>query len=126
MVKLKRSLKNEARLRHGTLGCIDKKNNAVYHFEDTLDLAAEVCVTGCVDYVYFYAFIVYCRIFGKDGYTSFSFDIAGIHYSFRRFLIFTVNAALLEHLVNKGRFTVVNVCYYGYVSQIFSYHWYHS
>ena len=44
-------LKHEACLGHGTFGSIDKKKHAVDHFENTLDLAAEIGVTGGIDYI---------------------------------------------------------------------------
>ena len=75
VVELKRSLKNEAGLGHRSFRRVNEQNNAVYHFEYTLDLASEIGVSGSVDNIYLYTLIRYCRVFGKNGDSSFALKV---------------------------------------------------
>ena len=67
VVQLKRTLKDKTRLRHRSLGCVDKQQNAVDHLQNSLDLAAEVRVTGGVYDVDLYALVVYGGVLCKNG-----------------------------------------------------------
>ena len=67
MVQLKRALKDKTRLRHRSLGCVDKQQNAVDHLQNSLDLAAEVRVTGGVHNVDLGTVIMYGGILCKNG-----------------------------------------------------------
>ena len=116
VVKLKRSLKNEASLRHRALSRVNEKDNAVNHLENTLYLAAEVSVSGSVYKIDLYVLVVNGGVLGENCDSSLLFKIARVHYASNRFLILTVDTALLEHFVNKGSLSVVNVSNYGYVS----------
>jgi hypothetical protein len=116
MVEGQSVLKHEACLGQRTFGGVDEQQNAVDHFKHALDFAAEIGVAGGVDNVYFYAFIVYRSVLGKNGDASLTLDGAGIHDALACRLVFTVNAALLEHLVDEGRLAVVDVGNDGYVS----------
>ena len=116
MVELQRFLQNETGLRHRTFCCVNEQNNAVDHLENTFDLTAEVCVTGSVNDVDFRVFIVDCGVFCKNGNAAFALQVIGVHDAGRGFLVFTVDAALLEQTVNQRGFAVVNVCDDGYVS----------
>ncbi len=58
----------------------------------------------------------------KDGDTAFTLKVAGVHDSLADHLIFVILAALLQHLVNEGSLTVVNVGYDSYISEVFSDH----
>ena len=120
------ALQNETRLRHRSLKGINKQKNAVNHFQNTLNFSAEVRVTRGVDYVYFYIFVMNGGVLCKNGYSALSFEVVGVHNSFRNRLIFSENTALFKHLVNKRGLSVVNVRYNRNVSQIFSYHKTHS
>ena len=55
------------------------------------------------------AFIVYSGVLGENGDAALALEIAGIHHALRHDLIFAVNAALLEHLIDQGGLAVVNV-----------------
>ena len=116
VVELQRFLQNETGLRHRTFCCVNEQNNAVDHLENTFDLTAEVCVTGSVNDVDFRVFIVDCGVFCKNGNAAFALQVIGVHDAGRGFLVFTVDAALLEQTVNQRGFAVVNVCDDGYVS----------
>lgn len=51
-------------MRHGTFKCIDKKNNAVYHFKNTFYLTTEIGMSWCVNDVDLNAFVMNSGIFG--------------------------------------------------------------
>ena len=70
---------DEPCLRHRAFEGVNQKQDAVGHFEDALDLAAEVGVAGSVDYIdfVFAAFgvrIVNRAIFAQDGDAAFPFE----------------------------------------------------
>ena len=109
MSQLQRAGKNEAGLRHGTLGGIDKEDNAVDHFEDALDLAAKVGMARGVNDVNLGVAVTDGGILGKDGDAALALEIVGVHHTVHDLLVFAVNAALLEHLVHEGGLAVVNV-----------------
>ena len=48
-VQIQRSLQNKFCLRHGTLISVYNQNNSVYHLQNTLNLAAEICVSWCIN-----------------------------------------------------------------------------
>ena len=75
-----------------------------------------------VDYVYLDALIMHGGVFGKYGYTAFSFDIAVVHYSVYDSLVGAEDSVLAEQLVDHSRFAVVNVRNDCNVSQILSFH----
>src|SRR5699024_6612592 len=93
---------NKAGLWHWSLEGIDQQDNAVYHLEDTLYLAAEVCVSRGVDDVDFGAFVVDGSIFGKDRDASFALEVTVIHDTILNGLVVTEGTALFEHLVDQG------------------------
>ena len=47
-----------------------------------------------VDYVYFYALIVYGRIFCENGYSPFTLQIVRVHYPFLNGLVVAEGMAL--------------------------------
>src|SRR5699024_11190280 len=51
VTQLQRFLQNKTGLRHGPFRCIHQKKHAVYHFQDTFHLTAEVGVTWGIDYI---------------------------------------------------------------------------
>ena len=118
VTQLKRPRQDEAGLRHGTLRRIDEKDDAVYHLENTLDLAAEVGVSRRIDDVYFGIAVLHGGVLCHDGYAALTLKVVRVHDSFDDLLIFPVNAALLEHLVNESGLAVVNVSDDCYVSEL--------
>ena len=109
-------------LGHGTLGGVYQQDNAVYHFEYALHLAAEIGVPGSVHYVDFNAFVIDGGVFCKNSNAALSFQVAGVHNSFLYHLVFVIFAALLQHFVHEGGLTVVDMGDYCYISQVFSNH----
>ena len=67
-------LQDEARLRHRSFKSIDQEQTAIGHIQNTLYLAAKVRVARRVYDVDFSIFIVDRNVFGKDRYTSLTFQ----------------------------------------------------
>ena len=109
VIELKRTLENESRLRHRTLSRVNEKNNTVDHLEHSLDLAAEVGVSGGIDNIDLNVLVVHRSILCKNSDASLLLDIIRVHYSRNGLLIFSVYTALLEQSVNERGLTVVNV-----------------
>ena len=87
-----------------------------------LNLSAEVRMARRIYYVYSVILILYRGIFAEYGYAALPFQVAGVHHAVHDLLIFTVDAALLEHLVDQRGLAVVNVGNYGNVTDIFLLH----
>ena len=107
-------------LRHGTLEGVHKKNNAVYHLQHTLYLAAEVRMAWSVDDIDFYTLVMNCGVFGENRNAALTLNIVGVHDTFLDFLILTENTALFQKLVNKCCFTVIDMGDNGHVTNIFT------
>ena len=117
VAELQRLAEHEARLRHGALGGVDEQDDTVDHLQDTLDLAAEVGVARGVDDVDLRVAVAHGGILGQDRDAALALQIVGVHDAVDDLLIFAVDAALLEHLVDQGGLAVVNVGDDGDVSQ---------
>ena len=109
VAKLQRLLQHEARLRHGSLRCVDKQQNAVDHLQNALDLAGEIGMARGIDDVDLIILIVDSGILGENGDAALAFEIAGVHHTVDDRLVFAVHAALLEHLIDQRGLAVVNV-----------------
>ena len=68
-----------------------------------------------VDDVYFYIFVIYGGIFGKDCNSAFFFKRIAVHHSFLYMFIFTKESALFKHYVYQCRFSVIYVSYNSYI-----------
>ena len=68
----------------------------------------------------FYIFVEYSSILRKNGNTTFTLNIIGIHDTFLDFLIGTEYTTLFQQLIDQSSFTVVNVGDDSYVSNIVS------
>ena len=117
VTELKRARQDESRLRHRALGSVNEQDNAVDHLEDTLDLAAEVGVSRGIDDVYFRIAVAHGGVLCHDGYAALALKVVRVHDAVNYLLIFAVNAALLEHLVNERGLAVVNVRDDGNISE---------
>ena len=109
VAKLQCLLQHEARLRHGSLRCVDEQQNAVDHFQNALDLAGEIGVARGIDDVDLIILIVDGGILGENGDAALALEITGVHDAVDDRLIFAVHAALLEHLIDQRGLAVVNV-----------------
>ena len=106
---LQRLADHELGLRHRAFGGIDQNNRAIHHRQDTLDFTAEVGVAGGVDDVDAGIFPFDRGRFGENGNAALFFDVVGIHHAFHHALVFAERTGLLQKLVNKRRFSMVNV-----------------
>ena len=122
MVELQRALQNEASLGHRALGRVDQKQYAVDHLQNTLDLAAEVRVSGGIDDVDLDVLVDNGGVLGKNGNAALTLQRIGVHHALGGCLIFAISTALREQSVNQGRLAVVNVGDDGDVAQILSNH----
>ncbi len=75
-------------------------------------------MTRSIDDVDLGVLVMYGGVFGQNGNTALPLQIVGVHDAIHDLLIFAVYAALLEHLVHQGGFSVVNMGDDGYISQI--------
>ena len=107
--QLQRLLQHKPCLRHRAFGCVDQQQNAVDHFQDALHLAGKVGVARRVDDVDLVILVVNRRILGENGDAALALEIAGVHHALHHSLIFTIHAALLQHLVDQRRLAMVNV-----------------
>ena len=117
VTKLQCAREDKSRLRHRALGRVNKQNNAVYHLEYTLDLAAEVRVSRRIDYVYFRIAVLHGGVLCHYRDAALALKVVRVHDSLNDLLIFAVNAALLEHLIDKRCLAVVNVRNYRNISE---------
>ena len=121
-VQSQRLLGDETRLGHGAFKCVHHENNAVDHLQDTLDFTAEVRVAGSIYDIDLSAVVGDGCILGQDRDAALTFDIAGVHDTFRNLLVLAEHAALAEQAVDKCRLAVVDMCNDRYISYIFSDH----
>ncbi len=116
--ELERAAEHKAGLGHGTLGGVHQQDDAVDHFQDALHLAAEVGVTRGVYYINLGIAVPDGGVLGHNGDAALTLEVAGVHHAVDHFLVFPVDAGLLEHLVDEGRLAVVDVRDDGNVSQL--------
>ena len=104
-----RMLEHETGLRHRAFKRVDEQQHAVHHLEHALNLAAEIGVAGGIDDVDLHVLIIHGGILRQNGDAALFFDGVVIHHAVGDLLVFTENAALLEHFVDERGFAVVNV-----------------
>ena len=90
-------MKNESCLGHGSVKSVNYEKNGVDHLKNTLNLTAEISVTGSVDYVDADALVVDSRILCEDRDASLTLKIVGVHDLLNDCLVLTVYACLLKH-----------------------------
>ena len=74
-----------------------------------------------IDNVDFCIFVGNGRILGKNGNTSFPFDIVGVHDTLGNFLVVAEYTALLQQFVHEGCLTMIDMGDNCYVSYIFTF-----
>ena len=121
-IQRKGFLQDELRLRHCPFKGIDEKNDAVDHFQDTLYLAAEIRMAGCVNNIDLCAVVGNGSILGQNRDASLALQVAGVHHALRHRLVLTEHTALTEHTVHERRLPVIYMRYDCYISDIFSLH----
>ena len=119
MSQLQRLLQHETGLGHGAFRSIHQQQNAVDHLQDSLHLAAKVSVAGGIHDVDLHILVTDGGVLRQNGDATLPLQITGVHDSVHGGLIFPVNAALLQHFVNQGSLTVVNVGNDGNIADFF-------
>lgn len=115
-------LQHESGLRHRAFVRVHEKDYAVYHFENTLDFAAEISVTRGVDNVDFVVAVLDGSVFRKYGYSALALYVVRVHYALGNDLIRAERSALFEQRVHESGFAVIDVSDYRYVSDVFVSH----
>src|SRR5215204_3178731 len=115
---------DEARLGHGTLGCVHEQEAAVHHAEDAFDLAAEVRVARGVDDVDLDSLVLHGRVLGQNGYAPFLLKHIAVHGALGDLLPVPELQGLPEQSVYERGLAVIDVRDYGDVAilQEFSRH----
>ena len=109
VTQLQRTAEDEAGLGHGTLGGVHQQDDAVDHLQNTLHLAAEVGVARGIHDVDLGIAVLDGGVLGQNGDAALPLQIVGVHDAVHGILIFTVHAALLEHLIHQRGLAVVDV-----------------
>ncbi len=100
---------HELGLGHRAFGGVDEDDRAVHHVQDALDLAAEIGVAGGIDDVDAGVLPDDRGRLGQDGDAALFFELVRIHDTLSDALVFAVGTGLLQKLVDKGRFAMVDV-----------------
>ena len=118
---------HEAGLRQGAFRGVHQQHNAVDHGQAALDLTAEVGVAGGVDdvdgdglAVGRRAVVEHRGVLREDGNTLFALQVTGVHHAFFHVSVGGKRVRLLQHGVDEGRLTVVNVGHNSNVAEIAS------
>ena len=118
---------HESRLRQRAFTGIHQENDSVHHAETSLDLTTEVGVAGGVDDVDGDSAsrsrrpgVVHSGVLSKNRDALFPLQIIGVECPVSRRLVGIERACLVQHLVDQGRFSVVNVSHNGDIAQVFA------
>ena len=107
-------------LGHGSLKGIHDQNDTVDHLEHSLNLTAEIRMSGCVDDIDLRSFIIYSGVFAQDRDPALALQVIGIHDPLLHSLILTENTALFQKPVHQRGLAVVDMGDNRYISDIFS------
>ena len=100
---------NKTSLWHRALGSVNQKKCAISHLQNTLYLAAKISVAGGINDVNLNALILNRDVFCQNSNSAFTLLIIRVQDSFLNLLVLAECIGCLEHLVNHGGFTVINV-----------------
>ncbi len=100
---------DEPCLRQRSLTGIDEQNGPIDHIQAAFNLTAEIRMTGRINDIDLDAVVPYGRILRHDGNPPLFFKIHGVHDPLCDLLILPEGASLLEHGIDEGCFTVINV-----------------
>ena len=116
---------HEAGLGQRALGGVHKQHNAVNHGQAAFHLATEVGVAGGVDHVdgdglavSRGAVVEHGGVLRQNGNALFAFEVAGVHDSVFNICVVREGVGLLQHRVDDGGLTVVNVCHDGHITKV--------
>ena len=108
-IELQRLVQHEAGLRHRPFRRIDQQDHAVGQLQHPFDLPAEVAVSGGVDHVDLGIFIVDADILRQNGDAAFAFEVVVVEKALLHHLVVAEYLGLMQDLVHKGGFAVVDV-----------------
>jgi hypothetical protein len=101
------------------LGAIDKEDRTVNHPHDSFYFTAEVGVAWGVYDVDLFIAKLDGSVLSHNGNPALTLQVHGVHDAFTDFLVVAKSAPLAQKVVDKSRFTVVNVGDNTYISQVF-------
>ncbi|CDN41630.1 hypothetical protein BN871_AI_01410 [Paenibacillus sp. P22] len=119
-VVLESFAQNELRLRHAAFESVHDEQNAVDHLHDALHFAAEVGVPGSIDDVDEVVLIVDRGVFRQNRNAALPLQIVGVHRPFMDDFVVAERSGLLQQLVDKRRFAVVDVRDNGDIANVLS------
>ena len=96
-------------LRKRSLTGIDQQNGPIDHIQAAFNLTAEIRMPGRINDIDLDVVVPYGRILRHDGNPPLPFEIHRVHHPLCDLLILPEGASLLEHGINEGRFTMINV-----------------
>jgi len=105
-------------VRHRPFDSIDEQQDAIDEAHDTLDFAAKVGMTGCIDDVDFDIAVGDRRVLGDNGDAALSLQVHFIHDALGNGLIGAKDTALLKHSVHEGGLAVIDVSDNRDISQV--------
>ena len=100
---------HESGLGHRAFRGVHQHENAIHHAEDTFNLASEVGVSGCVDYVDRCPFPDHRGALGENGDAALALEIVRIECPVGDPLVVTERAGLAEQHVHQRRLSVIDM-----------------
>src|ERR1700761_5003376 len=113
-------LRDETRLRHGSIDRIHQQQDTVDHREHSFDFAAEVRVARRIDDVDTVVAPSDRGILRKNGYAALALQIVGIHHALLQILARIERAGLPQQLIDERGFAVIDVRDDGDVAKLLS------
>ena len=104
-----RLAQNKTRLRLRAVVRVDHQQDAVDHFHDALDFAAEIGVAGRVDDVDAVTVPFERGVLGADGDAFFALEIHRVHHALLDLLVGAKGAGLPQQLIDQRRLAVIDV-----------------
>ena len=100
---------DEPSLWQAAFGRVNQEHYAIDHLQDPLDLAAEISVTRCIDYIDLVIAVTHRSVLGHDRDAAFAFQVHGIHHAFDDLFVLAKGAGLLEHGIDQRGLAVIDV-----------------
>ncbi len=104
-----RLLRDEPRLRHRSVDCIDEQQHRVDHREHALHFAAEIGVARRVDDVDAIVLPADCRVLREDRDAALTLERIRVHHALGRRLARIERARLFQELIDECRLAMIDV-----------------
>ena len=121
VAELQGTAQDKTGLGHRAFRRIHKQDDTVDHLQNTLNLAAEIRMARSIHDVDLGISVEDGGVLGKYGNAALTLQVVGVHYAVHDFLILTIDARLLQHLIHERGLAVVDVGNNGDVSKLV--HW---